>query len=81
VNRSEPKGQDYSTPLSSRLFLATASARILSAHAGQIGTTAGLPQTSHTGRWDFLLLTLLALHVPFGSMKLSPDDRPLTQLD
>jgi hypothetical protein len=74
VNRSEPEGQDYSRPLSSRLFLATASARILSAHVGQIGLTEDLPQTSHTGlgACDFLLATLLGLNIPLGSMEILP---------
>jgi hypothetical protein len=48
LNGGEPKGQRHSRPLSSRLFRARASARILSEHGAQIGVIAGLPQTSQT---------------------------------
>jgi hypothetical protein len=37
---------DHSSPLSSRFFRATAPARILSAHVGQILSSDGLPQTN-----------------------------------
>jgi hypothetical protein len=45
-----------------------------SAHAEQIGVTAGLPQTWHTGRdlCEFLLLVLLAMAIPSVLMEIPP---------